>query len=299
MKKTIPGLNLEYPMTGPDRRRLLKILFLFFFIFSLLPTTVGGELASLPAQDWNRQNLQRLQTLNPETLTFAILGDNRGNYPVFEGLLRQMTRDPGLQFAIHLGDMVDKGEMAGYRSFFQSVRKLVKMPLLALIGNHELAGDPEGKLYIEIFGPRNFSFPLGSHYFIMFDDNAKSGPDAAQLRWLEGELQKGRSYRTRLVFLHIPLFDPRGGEHHHCLPPESASQLLSLFKKHNVTHIFAAHIHSYFNGRWDGVPYTISAGAGAKLYGTDPRHFFFHYLQVTLQGDRVQTRVRRLEEEGR
>lgn len=285
-------------MAVPGRRRPIKVLFLFLFIFSLLPVGAGGETAALPARDWNLRNLKRIQALKPEPLTFAILGDSRGNYPVFAGLLRQMARNADLQFAIHLGDMVDKGELPRYRAFFQVLRPLLKMPLLALIGNHELAGDPEGRLYTKIFGPRNFSFQMGSHYFIMFDDNAKSGPEAASLLWLEKELQKARSHQTRLVFLHVPLFDPRGGEHHHCLPPESASLLLALFKKYKVTHIFTAHIHSFFQGRWYGVPYTITAGAGAKLYGTDPRHFFYHYLQVTLQGDRVQTRVRPLQEKG-
>jgi len=286
-------------MKGLGRSRLIKVIFLFLFIFSLLAPAVGREFSPLPAQDWNLKNLKRIQVLKPDVLTFAVMGDSRDNDAVFRALLRQMAWNPNLQFAIHLGDMVNRGELQLYRAFFQSWRQLVKMPLLALIGNHELAGNTEGKLYTGIFGPRNFSFQLGKHYFIMFDDNAKSGPDAAQLRWLEKELQRARSYRTRLLFLHVPLFDPRGGEHHHCLPPESASLLLALCKKYNVSHIFAAHIHSFFKGRWEGVPYTITAGAGAKLYGTDPRHFFFHYLQITLQGDRVQTQVRRLEEEGR
>jgi hypothetical protein len=228
-----------------------------------------------------------------------VLGDNRGNFPVFENLLRQMSGDKSLQFAIHLGDMVDKGELDKYRPFFQSLRQYLKIPMLALIGNHELAADPEGKLYTEIFGPRNYSFHLGNCYFIMFDDAAKSGPDEEQYRWLEAELKKAGSYRTRLVFLHVPLHDPRGGEHRHCLLPDCGRRLEALFKQYRVTHVFAAHIHGFFEGRWDGVPYTITAGAGAKLYGADPQHFFYHYLKVTVCGDRVQTQVHRLWEEGR
>ncbi len=286
-------------MSDLSRRRPLLLVLAILLIFSCLPSAVWAETASLPAQDWNLHNLKRVQALKSDTVTFAVLGDNRDNFPVLEQLLRKMSHDPGLQFAIHLGDLVDKGELPRYRAFFQSLRQVLKMPLLAVIGNHELAGDPEGKLYTGIFGPRNFSFHLGSHYFIMFDDAAKSGPDAAQIRWLEGELQKARRYKTRLVFLHVPLFDPRGGEHHHCLPPEAARRLQALFKQYRVTCVFAGHIHSYFEGKWDGVPYAITAGAGAPLYGTDPQHFFYHYLKVTLTGDRVQIQVRQLDEEGR
>jgi len=286
-------------MADPDRRRRLRLVLAVFLIFSLLATAVWGETGALPARDWNLKNLERLQALKADTVSFAVLGDSRDNIPVFAGLLRQMARDPGVKFAIHLGDMVNQGELEGYRSFFQSLRQYLHMPLLAVIGNHELAGDPEGKLYSEIFGPRNFSFSLGNHYFIIFDDVGKSGPDAAQVRWLAGELQKARNYKTRLVFLHTPLFDPRGGEHHHCLPPESGRRLAALFKQYRVTYVFAGHIHGYFEGRWGRVPYAVTAGGGAKLYGTDPEHFFFHYLKVTLQGDRIQIQVRRLEEEGR
>jgi len=275
----------------------LRLILAILLILSCLQSAAGAEIATLPARDWNLHNLKRIQALKSEPVTFAVLGDNRGNFPVFEGLLRQMARDPGLQFAIHLGDMVNEGELEQYRPFFKSLQQYMKMPMLAVIGNHELAADPEGKLYTDIFGPRNYSFQLGSHYFVMFDDNAKSGPDAAQIRWLEGELQKARGFKTRLVFLHVPLSDPRGGEHHHCLPPESARRLQALFKKYRVTYVFAGHIHSYFAGRGDGVPFTITAGAGAPLYGKDPEHFFYHYLKVTLIGDRVRIQVRRLEEE--
>jgi len=285
------------PAFSRRRRHILPFL-VIFLIFSALPGALGGESGGLPARDWNLHNLKRIQALKTEPVTFAVLGDNRDNFPVLGQMLRQMARDPELQFAIHLGDMVDKGELPRYRRFLQTVRQNLPMPLLAVIGNHELAGDPEGKWYTGIFGPRNFSFHLGSHYFIMFDDNAKSGPDAPSIRWLEGELQKSRNYQTRLVFLHVPLFDPRGGEHHHCLPPESARRLQALFKQYRVTCVFAGHIHSYFEGQWEGVPYAITAGAGAKLYGTDPQHFFYHYLKVTLTGDRVRIQVRPLVEEG-
>lgn len=279
------------------RRRPLPLILALLLILSCLHCAVGAETAALPAQDWNPRNLQRIQSLKPDPVTFAVLGDNRGNFPVLEQLFRKMSADPGVKFAIHLGDMVQQGDLARYRSFFKAVRQYLPMPLLGVIGNHELKEDPEGRLYTGIFGPRNFSFHLGGHYFIIFDDAAKSGPDEEQYRWLTAELKKARKYQTRLVFFHVPLFDPRGGEHHHCLPPESAARLQALFKKYRVTCVFAGHIHSYFEGRWDGVPYALSGGAGAKLSGTDPRHFFYHYLRVTLQGDRVLIQVRRLDEE--
>lgn len=285
-------------MGHPGGRHRIKIAILLLFIISLLAPWAWGDSGPLPARDWNPQNLKRLEALPPNPLTFAVLGDSRDNPPVFQGLLRQMARDPDIQFVIHLGDMVDEGDLTRYRGFFQSLRPYLKMPLLAVIGNHELKCDPGGKLYAEIYGPRYFSFQLQGNYFIMLDDAAKTGLDEKQRRWLTAELQKAQAYQTRLVFLHVPLFDPRGGEHHHCLPPESGRRLAALFQEYKVTRIFAAHIHSYFDGTWDGVPYAITAGAGAKLYGNDPRHFFHHYLKVSIQGERLQIQVRPLGPQG-
>jgi hypothetical protein len=43
-----------------------------------------------------------------------------------------------------------------------------------------------------------------------------------------------------------------------------------------------------------GGPDTFRAGAGAPLYGSDPAHFFFHYLVVTIKGAKVRIEVRPL-----
>ena len=120
----------------------------------------------------------------------------------------------------------------------------------------------------------------------MVDDAAKDrhGPGTNPLAGGR-TAESRRPTRPAWSFFHIPLFDPRGGENHHCLRPELATRLVALFKKYRVTHVFAGHIHSYYTGAWDGVPYTITAGAGAKLYGTDPQHVFYHYLKVTIQGE--------------
>jgi serine/threonine-protein phosphatase CPPED1 len=123
-------------------------------------------------------------------------------------------------------------------------------------------------------------------------------PKKCGLRSKSAELQKSQAYKTRLVFLHVPLFDPSGSPKPHSLPPEAASQLLSLFKKYKVNHVFAAHIHGYYAGHWEGLPYTITGGAGAPLYGTNSGHDFYHYLKVTIAGGQVQVQGRPLAKNG-
>jgi len=252
----------------------------------------------LPAREWNRHNLERIKTTAGRPLTFAVLGDNRSNPSVFRQLLRQMDRDPALAFAINVGDLVETGSVENFREFLELVRHHLRLPLLTVLGNHDLEKDHGARLYRQIFGPDYYSFQIKDNYFIVVNDTGKSETSEAQRHWLERELKKSQTSKTRLVFLHIPLFDPRGGEHHHALPEETGRELAALFSRYHVTHVFAGHIHSYFAGNWDGVPYTITAGAGAPLYGTDPAHFFYHYLKVTLKDGKVSIEVVRVAEKG-
>ena len=278
----------------PWGRLKIKLALLLLCILVLPVLGRAAEKGPLPATNWNPANLARIKASVAKPLTFAVLGDDRDNPAVFDPLLQEVDRDPAITFVIHLGDMVKKVDLDQYRTFFGEVRRNLHQPLLAVIGNHELYGEHGLELYHQMFGPDYYAFSLHDNYFIMLNDAGKEGVGAEQWRWLEDELKKSQAARTRLVFLHVPLYDPRGGENHHCLTPELASRLTALFKKYRVTHVFAGHIHSYFTGTWGGVPYTITAGAGAPLYGTDPEHYFYHYLKVTIKGDKVQVQVRRL-----
>jgi 3',5'-cyclic AMP phosphodiesterase CpdA len=273
-------------------------LFLLISVFSVAGLALAAQPDLLPAQNWNPANLQQIKADPLEPLTFAVLGDNKDNLAVLGKLLQRIEGDPDITFAIHLGDMVQGGDLGRYRRFFREVRQHFQKPLLMVPGNHEIENAAQQKLYQDIFGPDYFAFPINDNYFIVVADETKNGPEEAQLQWLEQQLQQAQKYRTRLVFLHIPLSDPRGGANHHCLLPDCGSRLEALFRKYRVTHVFAAHIHGYFNGAWDGVPYTITGGAGADLYGTDPRHFFFHYLKVTICGEQLQIQVQPLAEKG-
>ncbi len=272
----------------------LVILLLLAWVSSGL----GADTAGLPAQDWNLSHLKRIKVPPGDSLTFAVLGDNRSNPPVFQQILQQMNHDPSLAFAIDLGDLVETGTVENFRAFLDQVRQNLRLPLLTVLGNHDLGKEHGARLYQRIFGPDHYAFPIKGNYFIVVNDVENYEIGEPQWRWLEGELKKSRAYKTRLIFLHAPLFDPRGGENHHALSEDTGRRLAALFRRYHVTHVFAGHIHSYFSGNWDGVPYTITAGAGAPLYGTDPEHYFYHYLKVTLKDDQVHIEVQRLASKG-
>jgi hypothetical protein len=283
-------------MNNPTNHIRVIIHFLFIGLVLLAPAPVGAGAPDLPAHDWNPANLARIQSLNlKDPVAFAVFGDSRNNAPVFERLLQQVNRDKDIKFALHLGDLVDYSDLGQYRLFFQQVREHLTIPLLAAVGNHELHKDTTG-LYSRLFGPKYYSFRVHNHYFLVLEATKAGGLDEAQLRWLEAELQKARACQTRLVFMHTPLCDPRGGDHRHCLAGESAARVLGLLKKYQVSHVFAGHIHAYFAGKMEGIPYTITGGAGATLYREVPSAGFYNFLTVTLSGNRVSIEVHRVDE---
>ena len=284
--------------TGVLRLPATRLVLILWLLLAWTGAGLSADSAALPAKEWNLRQVERLQAPAGDKLTFAVLGDNRSNQTVFEQVLKAMAGDPSLAFAIIVGDMVERGALEEFTDFFKQIKPYGRMPFLTAVGNHDLGKDQNLTLYREIFGPDYYTFRLQDHYFIVVNDVEADGVGEVQWRWLEKELEHSRSYKTRLVFLHIPLFDPRGGDKRHCLPEAAGRRLAALFRQYQVTHIFAGHIHSYFSGNWGGVPYTITGGAGAPLYGTDPNHFFHHYLKVTLQGGEVHIAVQRIKTEG-
>jgi 3',5'-cyclic AMP phosphodiesterase CpdA len=209
-----------------------------------------------------------------------------------------MDRDPALAFAIDVGDLVETGTVENFKNFLDQVRQYPRLPFLTVIGNHDLEKDHGARLYRRIFGPDYYSFQIKDNYFIAVNNVEKIGISEAQWRWLESELKKSQSYKTRLVFLHIPLSDPREPNKPHAMSANTGRRLAALFRQYHVTHIFAGHIHSHFSGNWNGIPYTITGGAGAPLYGTDPQHFFHHYVKVTLTDGKIRIEVQRIAEKG-
>jgi serine/threonine-protein phosphatase CPPED1 len=267
----------------------------FFLILSLIVLAwlgVWEPLSPLPAREWNVTNLKEINVADPTNFSFAVFGDNQNSKFVFDNLLRLVDHDPGITFAISLGNSVSRGNIEKYNYFIEQAKDNLGIPLLTTMGDRELkAGGPA--LYHEIFGPAYYSFHIGKNFFMVLDDASIEELDLMlKDGWIEKNLRDSQQYDTRLIFMHMPLYDPRRKEYNECLPEEYSERLMQVFLKYRVTHIFAAHIHGYLEGSWNGIPYTVTGGAGAKLRGTDPDHYFFHFLKVTINKGNVQVQVK-------
>jgi Calcineurin-like phosphoesterase len=245
----------------------------------------GPTPGDLPAH-WNSDELTKVD-LSSHDFTFAVFGDNRGSTKVFPALISRVNSE-GVLFALDNGDLVDSGTVANYRLFLGQIAASTK-PFLTAIGNHE---DEPG--YNALFGPSYYDFTIGDSLFIMLDDSNERDIDGAQLEWLKSKLAAGQSQKYRFVIMHVPLYDPRlsGERAEHSLSDlDFVHRLNALFDQNHVTLLITSHIHGYFEGVWGATPYILTAGAGAPLYGTDPAHFFYHYVLVHVSDQGVTHQV--------
>ena len=256
--------------------------------------------------NWNYHQLQRIPK-EGQKFSFAVMGDNKNSFSTFQAILRDLDAKANqLAFAIDIGDLVFDGEQEKYRVFYNQIKN-EKLPFLVGIGNHDIR--EEGRaIYYDLFGPFYYSFVVGNSYFIVLDDANMVRIDPPQMVWLKQQLVAAQAYSHVFVFLHVPLLTPgkkfepantklekkllRVLEYHPSLADkQQVNELLTLFHEYHVTRVFASHIHGYFTGDWKGIPYTITGGAGAELMGTDPEHYFYHYVIVHINGEKVTTSI--------
>ncbi len=270
-----------------------KQIVLVITIIAIL--TLGLELHSViifpRIEMWNWNALKKIDS-SKEEFSFAVFGDNKNSITTFNRIISSINNDKDLLFAIDDGDLVFDGEKEKFRFFIHQIKKF-RIPLLTVIGNHEVRENGRANYY-DLFGPFYYSFHIGKSYFIVLDDGNERDIDPWQTNWLREELEKSKNYSHLFVFMHVPLYDPRKGEYKkgHSLSNISiAKKLNTLFDKYNVTMLFASHIHGYFKGVWGKTPYIITGGAGAELFGTDPRHYFYHYIKVTIGKEGVKYKI--------
>lgn len=271
--------------------RYISLLFTVILIF-VVWAKVYSFLMFPSVTDWNYHQLQKIDKTQ-NNFSFAVFADNKNSITTFENLISKVNGE-NVSFSIDIGDLVFDGEREKFNFFINQVKKLNK-PLLTVIGNHELLDEGRANYY-DIFGRFYYSFTVGNSYFIVLDDANENNIDPWQMRWLRNELNKSQNYKYRFIFMHVPLYDPRKEEQpgHSMKNITFAHKLNTLFDRYNVTMLFCSHIHSYYRGIWNKTPYIITGGAGAELYGTDPNHYFYHYIRVDVSNSGVKYNVVKL-----
>ncbi len=264
-----------------------KKVLMLLLVFSFTLIVNGLDISKRPINVYQLKQIPK----NLKTFSFAVLGDNRGSKDVFNKIIASINADKDIVFAINNGDLANRPKDELLNFYLNQISKANK-PFISVIGNHELK-KKKTKKYEDIFGPTEFAFHVGNAYFIIFND-ADYKITHEREEWLLDQLEKAKNYKFRFVIMHIPLFDPRypGMKPGHSIKdPRLAYYLLQIFEEYDVTCLFVSHIHGYFTGKWGKVKYILTGGAGAPLYGKDPKYYFYHYIKVTVYNDKVEYKV--------
>jgi hypothetical protein len=271
---------------------------------------------------------------DPDHFVFWVFGDNRPakkDGPPTDTIQQiaaaMTTAQPAL--ALSCGDLIagkdpsDKKKIEKEYSEILAVLQATGVSVYNAPGNHEMDDKndyPNSTMtqwYTEIIGPPFGSLTYGNSHFIALNTEEIPGPLAirsprsplplgdsldpgyispAQRDWLATDLAANKGAAHIFLFMHHSVHSFKSENQ---LDRDSANALVKILQPYpNVTAVFSAHEHIYYNpqaptdltdpmaGSTNGGPrYLVTGGAGAPLQSND--HGFYHYLIVTVDAGNV------------
>ena len=201
------------------------------------------------------------------------------------------------KFVVQCGDLIEGTRRFGAKSIgdfsalLNSFAKL-QMPLLHVIGNHELRGlskdqwlsmtnnassyyykDFDGFRIIVLDGNENETIGLSDEEKYAYVISPK------QLEWLAETLEETNA--RKLVFIHYPLFNPNKGAGDKILDSEQVPILHDLFAKNEVIGVFSGHTEQLVLVEKDGVRYFIIPGLDRSENKAVP--WYESFAEITAQ----------------
>ena len=200
----------------------------------------------------------------PDTLKFAVLGDNgsgdKGQYGVAEQMAA-VYRVFSFGFVIMLGDNFYGSQAPGdlVNKFDRPYKPLLDAGVTfhAAIGNHD---EPAILNYapLNMGGQRYYSYVRNQVRFFVLDTNIM---DATQLRWFESVLQQSHE-PWKIAYFHHPLYGNAG---RHGSAVDIRLLLEPLLVNHGINVVFSGHDHVYERLKPQKGIFYFVAGSGGKL----------------------------------
>ena len=260
---------------------------------------IGDACANLNLNDMALRRIRLQPAQYP--LTFVVIGDVRTpGEAVFAALRKQILEvDPKPSFVIVVGDLVMRGTRAQYEAYIDA-QKDFPIPIINVVGNHELYDIDGMANFLEFYGPTDFTFDVGTTRFVAFNNSIPGQYEITenQLEWLEAKLADP-ALTDNFIFTHIPPLAPSGANGTYAgtfFGGNSAfggsADFMAVAERNKTAVHFAGHYHFYGNYHNDRTRYTITGGGGAEigaLYENPPTDGRFHqFLVMTLHSDAGQ-----------
>lgn len=231
---------------------------------------------------------------------FAVVGNINNSVGIFERKIIPMLNRSGVDFVVSAGNAISSGSEDKYRAIYRTLSRL-SLPYLLTFGKHEHSRLGSFRFY-DHFGPYLFSFAAGNSRFIFLDSTGKTDFQW-QLRWLEEDLSANAAEHV-FVFSGHPLravIEPPlragGGEYLFArdtlLADDVRTRFTTMLEEANVDAVFSANLPQFSRQRHANTDYILTGGAGGFV--PDRENSFYHYVQVTVEGDHVSIEPVRLD----
>jgi hypothetical protein len=210
-----------------------------------------------------------------EQLDFAVVGEIRGNYQVFNEAVASINAWPA-DFTIATGNLANSAEAIDLEDF-QLAAEALEGPLVTAIGPDEILGG--GALaFHDIFGRSDFSFAVGDvRFFIM--DTASSGMSEAQFSFWQDVLASATE-PVRIAVMHTPPIDPSGSRGLGFRNRAEAARLISILGEGGVGTVLTGAVGTFNHNRLGNIDFYSTGGGGGPI--EDLSSLNHHYLKVTV-----------------
>ena len=233
---------------------------------------------------------------DPAPFHFILLGDRTGEAQpgVWEHVWQQAAAgNPA--FLLGVGDTIEGLNDATAESEWQQAKRMLapyaRFPLYLAPGNHDVWSPASEKLFSEYtHHPLHYSFDYGAAHFTVLDNSRADELSAAELAFLESDLEQHRGQAVKFIVSHRPSWILDAGLRN------THFALHQLARKYGVQYVIAGHVHQILHVDLEGVTYLSlpSSGGHLRLSAQYPDGWFFGYTVVTVRGAQVEMQVKEL-----
>ncbi len=200
---------------------------------------------------------------------FAIVADSHEDEVAFPMVLERIKGE-GVNFLIHLGDLVNAGELEKLKQA-KSFLDNTGISYYVIPGDHDYNWQPEHSLanFKQVFGVEQIysSFEHGGFFFILFDNSDNTNEvDVTQMKWLKEQLESmtrqpdNQTTSNTFFFSHKPFFNPYFPDK----VDTNGGTILDLLAEYKVSQVFSGNVHYFarYSDPQTGIDITTVGAAG-------------------------------------